>query len=354
MAKKIIAYCRTKTGFDAINVYQAIRMKNEWIRNQDEELIFYDAPDKTNAEPMFPKRTSKNGRGAHFCYYPGSKHIGIATETSMTHQIYQLAVSQMKELKLYTFGEEITLYIDMAMPEYFIKTEYNSYFIDVFLKLKGTEPKSFFYKWGGKIAIEVLVSHKVDRSKANDLRKLGIQVFELKVYHNQRISEDIENTRQFSEYTNLIMKRIIKNKNVGKFVNDVIPVKGSLWEWRYLQLIKFEQEVQELKKRIEQNEKQLKEQEDNIEKYSRQFCCLMNKKQELEREIEEREKTLYIIESGIDSNKELIRKNQILEENNRSLESALSVEKEKVTILENELKIEKGKGIWQKLFDHKK
>ena len=37
---------------------------------------------------MFPKRTSSNGREAHFSYYPSSTHAGIASEKSMTHESF--------------------------------------------------------------------------------------------------------------------------------------------------------------------------------------------------------------------------------------------------------------------------
>lgn len=350
MAKKVIAYYKSENGFVATNIYQAIKMKNRQIKNRDEELVFYDTPNEKIAEPMFTRRTSKDGKNAHFCYYPGSKHSGVMTETSMTHKIYEIAFSSTKEIKLYAFGDEITLYVEEAYPECFIKTEYNSYYIDVLLKLKGTEPKSLFYKWGGQIAIEILVSHKVDKSKINDLTRIGIQVFELKVYPNQYIPEDIVDEQMFSHYIDLVKKRIMHSKNVGQFINDVNPDEGSLQELRYLQLRKFEETIQGLQKEIETNEKRLKDQQSEIEKYSKQLCDLINQGEKLKQEIVENKNQLYIIENTIAACNELIQKNETLRSEIKNLQNDLVIEKQKVENLQASLKAEREKGFLQKLF----
>lgn len=119
MAKKQFAYLKTSTGFQFVTVYQAIKMKNRQIKNKDAQLLFYDTPNENIGELLFPKRTSKNGRSAHFSYYPSSKHAGVASETSMTHKIYELAIANIHKLKLFIFGEKIVLFIERAYPEFF-------------------------------------------------------------------------------------------------------------------------------------------------------------------------------------------------------------------------------------------
>lgn len=106
MAKQI-AYLETENGFRIVTVYQAIQMKNNQIKNRGSELLFYDSPNVEIGELMFPKRTSSNGRKAHFSYYPNSTRAGVASEISTTHTIYELAMVNIKKLKLYIWGEEI-------------------------------------------------------------------------------------------------------------------------------------------------------------------------------------------------------------------------------------------------------
>ena len=97
MAKKKLAYMKTEKGFRVVTVYQAIKIRNRKIKNRDAEALFYDSPNVEIGELMFPKRTSSNGREAHFSYYPSSTHAGIASEKSMTHIIYELAMLKVKE-----------------------------------------------------------------------------------------------------------------------------------------------------------------------------------------------------------------------------------------------------------------
>lgn len=329
MVKKQFAYLKTSAGFQLVTVYQAIKMKNQQIKNRDAKLLFYDTPNENIGELLFPKRTSNNGKSAHFSYYPSSKRSGIASKTSMTHKIYELAIANVHKLKLFIFGEEIVLYIERAYPEYFIKTNYNSYYIDVYLILQGTEPRSYYYKWGGKIALEIYVSHKVDKSKANDLETMKIQLCEIKIYSDQYIPEDIGDENEFSYYTTLVENKVINEKNVGKLINSVGPPKGSIWEKRYLQLDNYEREIKELQNIAKENGARIKAQETEIEKKSAQIHGLIMREQDIEKALEKKKAELYIAENELSSREELVKENHILKNRVRELEEALKEEKEK-------------------------
>lgn len=335
MAKQI-AYLKTEKGFQIVTVYQAIKMKNNQIKNRDDELLFYDSPNVEIGELMFPKRTSSNGREAHFSYYPNSIHARIASEISTTHTIYELAMVNIKKLKLYIWGEEIILYIKRAFPEYFVRTENNWYFIDVYLSLQRTEPKSFYYKWGGKIAIEICVTHKVNKSKANDLGLKNIQVCEIKIYGNQYLPDSICSEEEISHYIKIVTNRLLNYKNVGKLLNDINPPEESEWEKRYLKLKQYEQEIMELEKVINKNEKKIHEQQKNIEQNTRQICILEKQEMHIKEEIEIKEMelgkaeyTLSSIEKQKKENQELIKKNYALENQIKELQKSLKAEQEK-------------------------
>ena len=335
MAKQI-AYLETENGFRIVTVYQAIQMKNNQIKNRGSELLFYDSPNVEIGELMFPKRTSSNGRKAHFSYYPNSTRAGVASEISTTHTIYELAMVNIKKLKLYIWGEEIILYIKRAFPEYFIKTENNSYFIDAYLVLQGTEPKSFYYKWGGKIAIEICVTHKVSKSKANDLGLKNIQVCEIKIYNNQYLPDNLCGEKEISHYIKIVTNRLLNYKNVGKLLNDINPPKESECEKRYLKLKQYEQEIMELEKIVNKNEKKIDEQQKNIEQNTRQIYMLEKQEMQIKEEIKIKEMKLGEVECMLSSlekqkkeKQELIKKNYALENQVKELQKTLKIEQEK-------------------------
>lgn len=344
MTKKKTAYLKTEEGFRIVTVYQAIKIKNNQIKNRDSELLFYDSPNEEIGELMFPKRTSSNGREAHFSYYPNSTHSGIASEMSTTHTIYELAIVNIKKLRLYIWGEEIILYIKQALPEYFIRTENNSYFVDIYLILQGTEPKSFYYKWGGKIAIEICVTHKVNKSKVNDLESKNIQVCEIKIYDNQYIPNNICNEKEILHYIKIVKNRLLNYKNVGKLLNDVNPPKGTEWEMRYLKLKQYEQEIMKLEKMIQKNEEKIHGQQENIEQNARQIRMLERQEMHIKEEIKMKEMKLGEVEYTLSSIEKQKRENQELIEQNYDLEN-------QVKELQKSLEVEQEKGFLKRLFN---
>lgn len=264
MAKKIIAYYKTKDEYKAIDIFSAIKLENSLIKNKDDDIVFWDTPEEEKAERIHTVRSSKNGRGAHFSYYPHSTRVGISSDMSMTHRLYGIVLAEEKVLELYQFGERIKIYVASAKPDLYYQTKYNQYYLDILLILEKTEPNSYFYKWGGKLVIEIWVTHKVDKSKANDLEQSGLQVFELKVYPNQRIPNEIVSEREYDYYKHLVMKRVKNDKLVGRLINNVIPETGTLMEMRYKQLADYEGKVIALKKEIEVNQIKVKEMQDRI------------------------------------------------------------------------------------------
>lgn len=338
MAKKQMAYYKTVTGYKPVHIYQAIKMKNSLIKNRDENLEFYDTPNDTVAERLSPVRTSKDGKAAHFSYYPNSKRSGSGSEKTMTHRMYEIVLSEVDMVKLSAFGEEITVFVEEALPNFYFNTAYNYYYIDVMLKLKGTEPKSYFYKWGGRLAIEIFVSHKVDKSKANDLQLSGIQIFEAKIYSNQRVPENILDERQFNYYKEIVKGRIVQKLVIGKFVNTVCPPTGSLMEKRYLEMEKYEQEIKIQQNVVLENNEIIAKQREEVSSYNKQLELLKRQEEALNNKMTEKEKQLKSLN-------DIVTKNSILSRNNQELEN-------KIKQLETDLFEERNKSLLKKLFGH--
>lgn len=327
MAKKQIAYMKTENGFRIVTVYEAIKRKNNLINNRDSELCFFDYPNEKIGELMFPKKTSKDGRKAHFSYFPNSTHSGIASETSITHTIYELAIQQTKKIKLYIFGEIIILYVKNAYPEYLVKTQNNRYYIDVYLELERTEPKSFYYKWGGHIAIEIYVTHKVGTSKAHDLELNRVQVCEVKIYDNERIPDDVDSEEEINKYVERVKKKVSDDKITGKMVNEVRPIKGTESEKRYLEVDQYEKDIMELRCTIKKYQNCIENKKENINSLKKQEKDLNEKIYNSQKILDVNYKKNLSIESLKQENQKLIEEKCKLENQVEKLTEDLNEEK---------------------------
>lgn len=244
MVRKFFAYYKQDDNSILVNVYDALRMKSMYIKNKDILPEFYDTPDFDESGKVFPKRKSVDGKNAHFSYYTKNPRSHLATQMSLTHKLYEIMFSQMKELVLHSFGEEVKIYIKEGILEKYLRTPYNEYIIDIMFELDRTEPASYFYKWNGKLAFEVLVTHKVSNSKSNDLELIGIQIFQAKIFDNQNVPNVFNSSDEYNKYLEIIQNRVSKPKFkvVGKFLNDVMPEQNSLNRERYNILSDFEGE----------------------------------------------------------------------------------------------------------------
>lgn len=338
MVKKFYAYYKSNSGMKSVSVYKALKMKNSRINNKDEIIDFWDSPELKNAEKVFPKRSSIDGKSAHFSYYSGSTHAGISSEMTMTHKLYEIVYSEANRLLLDEFGTQVMIFIKNAKMEYFYRTSYNLYYIDIMFELERTEPLLYYYKWNGNLALEIAVTHKVEKSKINDLTENGIQIFQVKIYDNQRVPEDISNEEQHEYYKQIIRKKVEKSnyKVIGKYINDVFPEVGSNMEERYTILVNFEKEKQKLQEQILNNKNIIEAQEEQIRSNETSLHILSKKYEKLENEFIVNENKLRIVNKVFQKNSELTEQHQR--------------DQDSIYKLQNELKEEKNKGFIKKLF----
>lgn len=338
VVKKFFAYYKSNSGMESVSVYKALKMKNSRINNKDEIVEFWDAPELENAEKVFPKRSSTDGKAAHFSYYSGSTHEGVGSEMTMSHKLYEIVYSEASRLLLDEFGTQIVVYIKNASPEYVYRTSYNLYRIDIMLELERTEPLLYYYKWNGKLALEIAVTHKVEKSKINDLTENGIQIFQVKIYDNQRVPEDIYNEEQHEHYKQIIRKRVEKSnyKVVGRYVNNVFPEAGSNMEERYTILVNFEKEKRKLQEQILNNGNIIKAQEEQIRSNETSLHMLNEKHEKMKNELIVNENKLRSVDNILQKNSELDKQHQR--------------DQDTIYKLQNELNEEKNKGFLKKLF----
>ncbi len=338
MVTKFFAYYNSDTGIKSINVYKALSMKNSRIKNKNNIIEFWDSPILKDAEKVFPKRTSKDGRVAHFSYYSGCKHEGVTREMTMTHKLYQIVYSEADKILLYEFGTEVIVFVKNAKIEYFYKTSYNLYFIDIMLELERTEPSMYYYKWNGKLALEVYVTSEVEKSKINDFTENGIQLFQIKIYDNQRVPEDIESEEQYEYYKQIIKKKVEKSKykTVGKYLNKVLPKAGTIMREEYTILADFEKEKQKLQEQILNYENNIIVQEEQIKTNTISLEMLGKKIEKTKSELIQNEAKLLEVRKLYQKNSELVEQHQ--------------KDQKIISELQSNLNIEKNKGFLRKIF----
>lgn len=351
MVQKFFAYYKSGSEMKQINVYQALKLQNSRINNKDDIIEFWDT-DSKDAEKVHPNRTGYDGRAAHFSFFPGSTHVGVYNEMTMSHRVYQSAYAESPKMLLDAFGDQVMVFIKKSQKEYYFKTSYNAYQIDILLDLERTEPASFFYKWNGMLALEVNVTHGNEKSKTNDLTENGVQIFQVKIYDNQTIPEDITG-EQFENYKQSIKKKVEKfnYKVIGKYLNEVLPKTGSVMEKRYLILADFESE----KKKLEEQTKSL---ENRIK--SQQECISGNEGEirAIEEEIQKRKASLNLWEEKNKQMKlKLVENEDILNAAERALQhnseliSQHSNDQKTIFQLQSDLEKEKNKGLLKRIFN---
>ncbi|WP_353891918.1 hypothetical protein ABVR74_06150 [Lactococcus lactis subsp. lactis] len=200
---------------ESITAYQAIKLKNyKEISTAFDQAELFDHPDPQIALPVFPK-SNKNGT-AYFSHYSETPpelrkrngQMQMNRDMSLTHKLYAQVFSRVRTLKIAAYqhntskGQEITLHIRNAKIEAPVREPKTGiyYFIDVLLELEATSPYHWFYQWNGRLALEIKVTHPIDREKRDSLNQLGFQIFEIgfkqstikkiEEYNKQKLSEE--------------------------------------------------------------------------------------------------------------------------------------------------------------------
>ena len=113
---------------------------------------------------------------------------------SLTHQGNKEVISELKEIVLKFNNEEVKVFIEYAECEKPVICNGRRYEIDIYFKLKATEPESYFEKWNGELWFEVFHTCKVDYQQAEDFAIANKTLFEYKVSKNysfyDKISEE--------------------------------------------------------------------------------------------------------------------------------------------------------------------
>lgn len=246
------------------------------------KLIFWKDKSETPHELTLVKMTC-----CFFRYKNSPPFIGNASDNeSAKHQIAKEELSKLRILHLVQNDEKIIVYVntDETVTEKTIYYDNIPYKVDLYFSIEKTEPKEYFYRWGGILAIEVEVTHKTEPQKKKHLFEIGIPVFEIKLskkiikqYKHEELLTDDDIYNMHLQFSNMFQRNIY-----GKFISN--PIRKEYFEMLdYAQEILFYKEKITTLKKIYDNNKTIVQ--EYITKYQDEITA-MNKIADLEQTCE--------------------------------------------------------------------
>lgn len=135
---------------------------------------------------------------------------------SLTHQGNKEVIASMDELIIKTNGEAIRLYIESTECEKAVICRGKRYEIDIYIKLRKTEPMEYYHKWNGELWFEVFHTCPVDYSQAEDFGYENKTLFEYKV------SDDYDFFDNITEEGYVKRKQYIKSIYTKRGIEGII------------------------------------------------------------------------------------------------------------------------------------
>ena len=138
---------------------------------------------------------------------------------SFTHQGNKEAIASLKELTIKSGDETIKLYIERSECEKSVVCRGKRYEIDIYLKLKRTEPAEYFTKWNGELWFEIFHTCKVDYEQAVNFAIENKTLFEYKVGDFFSFYDNISEEGLYSSRRSTGLERRVNEKiNPYKYV----------------------------------------------------------------------------------------------------------------------------------------
>lgn len=141
---------------------------------------------------------------------------------TLTHYAAKQALARMKTLHLVDKKRQadITIHPASAVCEQLFSLE-NNYICDVYITYdkQHITPKEYFYKWDGKLALEITVTHQTETEKLQALKQNGIPVFEIRISGRIKQQMDFISKNSLENAINH-MQQLFKNQIYGNLAAD--------------------------------------------------------------------------------------------------------------------------------------
>lgn len=225
--KKIWAYAKGDSGgfikdergrLKFFFIWQALKLKKHDIFEFNKLTFFSTQSDESKRSRMTPVVKG------FFRYIENSGGNTISGDgESLSHSISILVLSELSSIN-FVFGKNECTFNFSEIKTEDLKIRFESgrfYFPDLIGFFADDNP--YYEKWGGKVALEVKVSHGCEPEKVQDFLEHNIPIIEINITEKLRFKEEL-NKQPFDEndlerYYNFL-KSIFSNKVYGKVVVD--------------------------------------------------------------------------------------------------------------------------------------
>lgn len=237
-----------------------------------EDAVLFDSKNIKDRYPVRPTKNKKAGGLPYYSYYSGYSPKGNCLDSrgeseSIAHNLFQDVFLNLTNFKIKDGANEVRVVVDSVTVDYKVNVnEKNFYIIDVMYDLLKTFPYSHYYKWNGKIGLEIVVTTRVEKEKVDFLSSKSIQICSFKVPNifidelNPYVSKQDSKIMTENEYNKFLRKYIYlysteKFAAFSMLLGNVIT-KNS-WKEKYHQMKLYEEQEQEMKNRINTLKKEL-------------------------------------------------------------------------------------------------
>jgi len=236
-----------------ICAFDAIRIR-ETDYNRYKSLDFYYEINGMKYQ-VYPKFSSKTQR-AYFAFY--NKPVGITNDgggETLTHYVVKNALLKLSKLHLVNNKKNIDLYISVNKDKSCNEKRFDfedTLYADVYYELN--KYQEYYYKWYGKLVLEIAVTHKVDSNKRSMFEKNNIPIFEVKI--GEKMINEFGLETPGAKISEIRIKKAIENmtkifeKNIyGDFISNPSSEEYKL-------MIKYKNEIKQFKDKRDTEEKE--------------------------------------------------------------------------------------------------
>lgn len=238
-----------------ISAFDAFLLREENNCEYKKLTLYYEVID--DEYKVFP-RFNKSTQRAHFVFYTKNNNL-IQSDSegeSLTHYVAKTALANLSTLHLVNKKKDIDLYLNVTEGENEKFFDFSEQFrADVYYEFNknqvGAIGKRCYYKWYGKLVIEVVVTHKTNYNKYKTFEENGIPIFEVSISKTLRNKLKLDEpgiplTQKRKNKAIFEMKKFFSKNIYGKFISN--PSSEE-----YVIMSQYKEEIIKLKKAYQQN-----------------------------------------------------------------------------------------------------
>lgn len=251
---KLFADYKTENGYKNINIWYIYNSYKEYTKTEG-YITFEKYYDRFFKHRLFSTHrvnkiqmmlVKKTPYGDSFFRYYGNINDKGKSE-SITHSTYKDIIKELYVLNLVVNDKVIKLYVSYSDIEYAFIANGKYYCTDVFINFYKSNPEEYFYKWNGKLCIEIKYTHPVTKEKAQDFYSQGIPVFEHSISRKLLMSEHTNSEKEIIKQKNYI-KDLLSEKIYGKLLSDPKSKEYVMIERLKKENVELQEKNAELKK----------------------------------------------------------------------------------------------------------